>query len=62
MEQGLEGKKVYSCEHRTRMHMFDRHGESGDALTYGGECFERRLNKHVMQLTLPFYSYMEIVF
>jgi len=54
MEQGLEGKKVYSCEHRTRMHMFDRHGESGDALTYGGECFERRLNKHVMQPTFAF--------
>lgn len=36
-----------SCEHvnrqtRTRMHMFDRHGENGDTLTCDGDHFERR--------------------
>jgi hypothetical protein len=35
-------ERKYSCEHRTRIPMFDRHGENGDALTYGGDCFERR--------------------
>ena len=35
-------KRKYSCEHRTTMHLFNRHGENGDALNYGGDCFERR--------------------